>query len=140
MAERPGKSDWIYCGQQGIILVLTATHTHTHSHSHTHTRTHIHALTNHIHVHTCTLVVKVINCYMKLLMEAYGRQNKVYIVSTFFYTKLARSGYSGVERWIRKVDLKRLRLLLVPVHLSMSHWSLAAVNFRAKVYTMYMTT
>ena len=70
---------------------------------------------------------------MQLLTATYGRRRKVHIMSTFFYTKLSRSGYPGVERWLKKVDMRRLRLLLVPVHVSMCHWALAAINFRTKV-------
>ena len=86
--------------------------------------------------HTCTHThSQIINCYMQLLTATYGHRHKVHIMSTFFYTKLSRSGYPGVERWLRRVDMRRLRLLLVPVHVSMCYWALAAVNFRAKVCT-----
>ena len=83
--------------------------------------------------------IQVINCYMNLLMSACGRRHKVHIMSTFFYTKLVRSGYAGVERWIKRVKLNKLKLLLVPVHLSRSHWALAAVNLRTKVHVHVRT-
>ena len=70
---------------------------------------------------------------MQLLTATYGRRHKIHIMTTFFYTKLSRSGYTGVERWLRRVDWRRIKLLLVPVHVNMSHWALAAVNFRTKV-------
>lgn len=44
---------------------------------------------------------QVINCYMRLLMENFG--HKVYIMSTFFYTKLCATGFEGVQRWLKKV-------------------------------------
>ena len=93
----------------------------------------------HIHVHPLPSPIpppphsQIINCYMQLLVATYGRRHKVHIMNTFFYTKLSRSGFPGVERWLRRVDMRRLRLLLIPVHVSMCHWALAAVNFRARV-------
>ena len=60
------------------------------------------------------------------------KRARLHITSSFFYTKLSSSGYQGVERWIKNVDMTRLRLLLVPVHLG-THWCLAAVDFRKKV-------
>ena len=69
---------------------------------------------------------------MQLLMATYGSKKKVHITNTFFYTKLSKAGYRGVERWMKKVNLNKLRLLLIPVHLE-AHWCLAAVNFRSKV-------
>jgi len=46
--------------------------------------------------------LQVINCYMRLLMESFGRK-RVHIMSTFFYTKLRTAGYKGVERWLKNV-------------------------------------
>ena len=86
------------------------------------------------------IVLQVINAYMKLLMKSFNpsagdakkSKVKVHITSTFFYTKLRSSGYRGVEQWMKNVDMRRLWLLLVPVHLG-CHWTLAAVNLRNKV-------
>ena len=77
---------------------------------------------------------QVINSYMRLLVATYGRKHKLHIMNTFFYTKLCKTGYRGVERWLKEVNMKKLRLLLVPVHLG-AHWCLAAINFRRKVST-----
>ena len=48
--------------------------------------------------------IQVINCYMKLLMkEAVQKTGSVFIASTFFYTKLQRSGVQGMKRWLNNV-------------------------------------
>ena len=39
---------------------------------------------------------------MKLLMKEEGVRT-AYIASTFFYTKLSRSGSKGVRRWMKSV-------------------------------------
>ena len=86
-----------------------------------------------------TFCIQVINAYMKLLTKHFNPRNctkvKVHITSTFFYTKLRSSGYAGVERWLKNLNLSRLRLFLVPVHLGL-HWTLAAVDFKKKVTYM----
>lgn len=69
---------------------------------------------------------------MGLLMETYGTSHRVYIMSTFFYAKLSRNGYRGVKRWLKKVNMNTLRLLLVPIHLGV-HWAIAAIDFKLKV-------
>lgn len=49
---------------------------------------------------------------MKLLMEGKSSQS-VFIASSFFYTKLSRSGLKGVKRWMRDVRLVERVCLLI---------------------------
>lgn len=57
------------------------------------------------------------------------KHDDVVVFSTFFYTKLATVGNSGVAHWMKKVELfSKRRLWLVPVHLR-THWCLAVVDF-----------
>lgn len=46
---------------------------------------------------------------------------RIHVFTTHFYTKLAASGYAGVERWLAKTNLLDKELLLVPVHKG-AHW------------------
>ncbi|KAK8759632.1 hypothetical protein V5799_002736 [Amblyomma americanum] len=54
----------------------------------------------------------------------------VYAFSTFFFSKLHRSGPDGVKRWTQGAGLFAYDIVLVPVHLEdPSHWCLAVVDF-----------
>lgn len=68
---------------------------------------------------------QVINFYMNLLVERNKKEGypAVHAFSTFFYPKLISGGYKAVRRWTRAVDLFKLDLILVPVHLRV-HWAL----------------
>lgn len=81
---------------------------------------------------------EVINFYLSLIMERSGTEEaknmgwpRVYAFNTFFYQKLAASGYAAVKRWTRSVDVFSFDILLVPVHCSI-HWCLAAIDFRRR--------
>ncbi|KAH9377652.1 hypothetical protein HPB48_000869 [Haemaphysalis longicornis] len=85
----------------------------------------------------------VINFYLNLIMERSAtedaRENgwpRVYAFNTFFYPKLAASGYTAVKRWTRSVDLFSFDILLVPLHCTL-HWCLAAVDFRKRSIVYY---
>lgn len=81
---------------------------------------------------------EVINFYLSMLMKrsSKGKRPKVHSFNTFFYPKLQSSGYDGVRRWTRKVDIFAVKYLLIPVHLGM-HWCLAVVNFTDKTICYY---
>lgn len=86
---------------------------------------------------------EVINFYLSLIMERSGSEEaktagwpRVYTFNTFFYQKLAASGYAAVKRWTRSVDIFSFDILLVPLHCSM-HWCLAAVDFRKRTIHYY---
>ncbi len=75
---------------------------------------------------------EVINFYMQMICERSKNEDNrpnVYAFNTFFYPKLASSGYTSIRRWTRKVDVFSFDLILVPVHLGM-HWCLAIIDFR----------
>ncbi|NXX23364.1 SENP2 protease, partial [Podargus strigoides] len=76
---------------------------------------------------------EVVNFYMNLLVERSKKEGypAVHAFSTFFYTKLLYMGYSAVRRWTRGVDLFKLDIILVPIHLG-SHWVLVVIDVRKK--------
>ncbi|XP_068186584.1 sentrin-specific protease 1 [Antennarius striatus] len=76
---------------------------------------------------------EVINFYMNLLVERSKDPGlpSVNTFNTFFYPKLCSSGYSGVRRWTKRMDIFSKDILLVPVHLGV-HWCLSVVDFRKK--------
>lgn len=93
----------------------------------------------------------VINAYMDLVAArsaAAPHLPRTCALSTFFYTKLARSssssGGSGgtvdgarMAAWTRGVDVLRdCDVVLVPVHMG-NHWCLAVVNVRARAFEYY---
>ncbi|XP_077534571.1 uncharacterized protein LOC144146500 [Haemaphysalis longicornis] len=85
----------------------------------------------------------VINFYLNLIMERSATEDaresgwpRVYAFNTFFYPKLAASGYTAVKRWTRSVDLFSFDILLVPLHCTL-HWCLAAVDFRKRSIVYY---
>eukprot|EP00911_Craspedida_sp_UC1_P000752 UC1_evm1s575 len=61
---------------------------------------------------------------------------RVYAFNSFFLTKLRRSGYDGVRRWTKKVDIFSNEMLLVPVHLP-RHWALCVVWLTARRLEYY---
>lgn len=61
---------------------------------------------------------------------------KVFAFNTLFYPKLMSSGYDGLERWTRTVDLFQYDLILIPVH-SGAHWSLATVCPKLRTIQYY---
>lgn len=79
----------------------------------------------------------LINFYLKyhhqLTMQANEDLAKlVYIFNTFFYEKLARRdsngnvGYDFVKTWTTKVDLFKMKYVIVPINMKM-HWYLAII-------------
>ncbi|XP_010149139.1 PREDICTED: sentrin-specific protease 2-like, partial [Eurypyga helias] len=76
---------------------------------------------------------EVINFYMSLLVERNKKNGypAVHAFSTFFYPKLISGGYNNVRRWTRGVDLFKMDLILVPVHLE-THWTLVVIDVKEK--------
>lgn len=79
----------------------------------------------------------LINFYLKyhhqLMMKANEDVAKlVYIFNTFFYEKLAQKdregnvGYDFVKTWTTKVDLFKMKYVIVPINMKM-HWYLAII-------------
>lgn len=88
----------------------------------------------------------VINFYMQLLFHRSQRVRKaegftlprVAVMSTFFYAKLnSGTGYQGVRRWTRQINLFEHDLVLIPIHDRGIHWCLAAADLRDKTLTYY---
>lgn len=70
----------------------------------------------------------IVNAYLRLISRRCLQSSempKVWALSSFFYTRYTKSGYSSVERWTKKVDLFSLDILFVPIHdARKQHWSL----------------
>ena len=61
----------------------------------------------------------------------------VHFFSSFFWQKLQSSGFTGVQRWSRRVDLFTKDLILLPINLGQSHWVCAAINLRLRRFEYY---
>ncbi|XP_003381555.1 putative sentrin-specific protease 1 [Trichinella spiralis] len=60
----------------------------------------------------------------------------IYVFNSFFCLKLSRSGFDGVKRWTRNVNIFNHDFLFIPVH-SSAHWTLATIDFRKKTVLHY---
>lgn len=72
----------------------------------------------------------IINYYLE--MQSQPQHTDIYCFNTFFIPKLASSGYMGVKRWVRNVDLYSRKLIIWPVHVGTSHWCLAVAEMTSK--------
>ncbi|KAJ8410096.1 hypothetical protein AAFF_G00211370 [Aldrovandia affinis] len=81
---------------------------------------------------------EVINFYLNLVMSRSEQDGglKVYAFSTFFFPKLRGGGHAAVRRWTKAVDIFLYDIILVPLHLGV-HWSLAAIDLKAKSVKYY---
>jgi len=83
----------------------------------------------------------VINFYMNLLIDRSekrsGQLPSVYSMNTFFMPRLLQSGFEGVKRWTRKVDILSKDIILIPVHCKGVHWTLAIIDMRKKTILYY---
>lgn len=78
----------------------------------------------------------IIDFYLSMVAESVNgydckeHQQKVHIFTTHFFTTLKSKGYTGVKRWAKraKVDVSKLKYLIVPVNFNQSHWALAVVD------------
>ncbi|XP_043276075.1 sentrin-specific protease 1-like [Venturia canescens] len=74
---------------------------------------------------------EVINDYMDLI-----RDEKTYVMSSFFFPRLHHNGYAAVKRWTKKVNIFKYEKVIVPINLG-NHWCLATINFIAKTIMYY---
>ncbi|XP_043288412.1 sentrin-specific protease 1-like [Venturia canescens] len=74
---------------------------------------------------------EIINNYMELI-----RDDKTYIMSTFFFPRLHINGYNAVRRWTKKVDIFKYEKMIVPINLD-NHWCLAVIDFLARNIVYY---
>ena len=81
----------------------------------------------------CYYLLQIINFYMNLITEC---NKKVFAFSTFFYPKLVAGGFNGVSEWMKAVDIFRMELLLIPLHLQ-THWCLATIDFSLQRFCYY---
>jgi len=83
----------------------------------------------------------VINFYMNLLTDRSekrsGQLPSVYSMNTFFMPRLLQSGFEGVKRWTRKVDILSKDIILIPVHCKGVHWTMAIIDMRKKTILYY---
>ncbi|XP_065053996.1 sentrin-specific protease 1-like isoform X2 [Rhopilema esculentum] len=81
---------------------------------------------------------EIVNFYFNLLKERSKQpgQLKMHFFNSFFYPKLLKTGYAGVRRWTKKVDIFSVDMVVLPVHLGM-HWCLAAIDMRKKQIAYY---
>lgn len=83
---------------------------------------------------------EVINFYMELLKERSAVDEslpKVHAMNTFFVPKLMSSGFQGVRRWTRKINIFDFDIIPVPVHVGGVHWCMAIINMREKWIRYY---
>lgn len=82
---------------------------------------------------------EVINFYMELISER-SRDDEnlpnVHAMNTFFLQRLFDSGYSGVRRWTRKVDIFAQDIIPIPVHKGI-HWCMAIIHMKNKTIKYY---
>ncbi|CAJ0583900.1 unnamed protein product, partial [Mesorhabditis spiculigera] len=77
----------------------------------------------------------LLSAYLHLIqLRNNGRHDmpKVFAFSTFFYTQLEEGGYDRVSTWNRKERMFDYSILLIPIFLNKSHWSLVVVDFEEK--------
>ena len=82
----------------------------------------------------------VINSYLDLIQQrSQDNSNlpRTHCFNTYFYTKLASKGYGSVRRWTKKVDIFQKDVLIVPCHVSKSHWTLTVVDLNNRKIIYY---
>ncbi|CAG5095297.1 Oidioi.mRNA.OKI2018_I69.XSR.g14122.t1.cds [Oikopleura dioica] len=79
---------------------------------------------------------EVINLYAKLI-EQRSLQNpamlRVHSFNSFLYPKLQEAGHAAVKRWTRKCNIFKTDIILFPIHIGGTHWTLAFADTRKKV-------
>lgn len=77
----------------------------------------------------------LINFFLKLMMEKWATQefaSETYIFNTFFFERLMQrdekgnGGYTNVKKWTSKVDLLKMKNIIIPIHSKM-HWFVAVI-------------
>jgi len=75
-------------------------------------------------------------------------QSKVFIMNSFFWTRLYNNGeygYKNVKRWTKKSKLKRIGVnsifeidkFMFPIHVNLTHWCAGVINFKKKRFEYY---
>jgi len=89
-------------------------------------------------------------CNKRVSVSVYPlkQRAKVFIMNCFFWTRLYNNGrytYKNVRRWTKKTKLNKIGLetifdldkLLIPVHISNTHWCGGVINFKRKRIEYY---
>jgi len=73
----------------------------------------------------------IIDAYMKLLGQNYST---VHFCNNFFFTKLTEVGdnYGIINRWFKNVDIKSKKMIIIPVNIQNSHWTLILIDIQGK--------
>lgn len=88
----------------------------------------------------------IIDFYLSLIVERSQLQfdndkslPKIFAYSTHFYTSLENNGYQSVARWgkRKKLDVKGIDYILIPVNRSNTHWCLSRINIKDKQFEFY---
>ena len=56
-----------------------------------------------------------------------------YAFSSLFYQRLSEAGYSGVQRWTRRVDIFSNCLIIIPVNINGVHWTLVTIDLDCSI-------
>ncbi|CAG5103594.1 Oidioi.mRNA.OKI2018_I69.chr1.g842.t1.cds [Oikopleura dioica] len=79
---------------------------------------------------------EVINLYIKLI-EQRSLQNpgmlRVHAFNSYLYEKLQEAGHASVKRWTRKCNIFKTDIILFPIHVGGTHWTLAFADTKKKV-------
>ncbi|XP_050522356.1 uncharacterized protein LOC126894987 isoform X2 [Daktulosphaira vitifoliae] len=75
-----------------------------------------------------------INTFMKLIVER--SQSQVYAFDTLFILEFKKSGFEAIHQQIT-IDLFKKTLLLAPLYVNNTHWTLVAVHVSNKDITFY---
>ncbi len=96
---------------------------------------------------------EIINSYANLLNERSASSPELpscHVFNSFFYSHLSKGGYKKVEKWTVSKDEAQLalprqqnlslfnhELIIMPIHYSANHWTVAAINFKEKRFEYY---
>ncbi|CAG8473079.1 1947_t:CDS:2 [Ambispora gerdemannii] len=73
-----------------------------------------------------------INAYFSMLNSQQRRDDHIYGLSTYFYTRLVSSDnnyeYEAVARWTKNTRIFKKKMVFVPINLDQVHWILAVIR------------
>lgn len=67
-------------------------------------------------------------------LSLYTDKHNIWVFNTYFYDKLTHPvyNYANVQRWTKSVDLFAFRGVLIPIHVSGVHWTLAVADMKTE--------
>ncbi|XP_043282390.1 sentrin-specific protease 1-like [Venturia canescens] len=74
---------------------------------------------------------EIVNNYMDLIKD-----DKTYVMNSFFFPRLYLNGYNAIKRWTNKVNIFKYERVIVPINLG-NHWCLAVINLLKKAIVYY---